>query len=144
MRILSHSESDTFNAGIALSKSLCGGGIVLPSGFLGAGKTVFTKGIADGLGVTDEVLSPTFQLMREYKTKNGLTLCHIDAYRLKNADEAEEAGIAEVIGAQDTITVVEWHENIAELFYKRKVIFVTLRPTGETSREIIIEERKII
>jgi len=134
----SRSESDTFSAGAALAKELAGGSIVLLSGFLGAGKTVFVKGVAAALGVTGEVLSPTFQLMREYKAAGGLTLCHIDAYRLKNAAEAVEAGLAEAVGASDTVTCIEWHEHIAELFSGRTVVLVTIRQVNETEREIVI------
>ena len=130
---------DTFEAGAALAKTLAGGSIVLLSGFLGAGKTVFVKGVAAALGVTEEVLSPTFQLAREYKTLKGLTLCHIDAYRLKNTAEAIEAGLYEAIGASDTVSCVEWHENIAELFFGRKVTSVTIRSISETEREIVVK-----
>jgi len=139
MLVLSRSESDTFSAGFSLAQKLCGGSIVLLSGFLGAGKTVFAKGIAAGLGVAEEVLSPTFQLMREYRAERGLTLYHIDAYRLKNADEAAEAGISEAIGSPGSVAAVEWHEQIAELFCGREVVLVTIRPVSETEREIIIK-----
>ncbi len=139
MKILSLSETDTFHAGRKLAEKLSGGDIVLLSGFLGAGKTVFTKGIAAGLGVAEELLSPTFAIMCEYRTKDGLTLCHVDAYRLKDAAEAEEAGITESFGAADTVAVVEWFENIQSVFAGRKCMRAAITATGETKREITID-----
>ena len=114
---------------------------MLLGGFLGAGKTVFVKGVAAGLGVREEVLSPTFQLMREYKTASGAALYHIDAYRLKSAAEAVEAGLGEAIGAHLAVTCVEWYEHISELFCGMGVILVTIRTVGESEREIEITRK---
>ena len=90
MKIVSHSEKDTYSAGKKLGLALSGGEVVLLSGSLGAGKTVFTKGLAKSLGVTEAVLSPTFTIMNEYSGEK-LKLCHFDAYRLSSGQEAEEA-----------------------------------------------------
>ena len=138
MKTVSRNESETFDLGYNLGKNLGGGSTVLLSGFLGAGKTVFCKGVGKALGVGGDMLSPTFPLMCAYKTENGLTLCHIDAYRLKNASEAEEAGIAEVVGASDTVALIEWHENIAALLAGREAVKVEIRVLGESEREITI------
>ena len=139
---ISSAELETFNLGKALGEKLGGGDVVLLSGFLGAGKTVFAKGVAAGLLVKDEVLSPTFTIMTEYKAANNLTLCHIDAYRIKDETELAETGIGEVIGAPDTVAVVEWHENIAGLFKNGKAVRVEIKPVSETKREIIINDNK--
>ena len=138
----SRSEKDTYAAGYALGKKLGGGSVVLLSGFLGVGKTVFAKGIAAALGIAEEVLSPTFTLLREYKTSGGLMLYHIDAYRIKDAQEAVEAGLAECIGAKNAVTLVEWHENITDLFKEHKTIVVEIQPVKNDSdkREITIHE----
>jgi len=136
MKFVSRCEKETFDLGLALGEKLTGGDVVLLTGFLGAGKTVFSRGVAKALGVCDPILSPTFTLMYTYQAPKGLTLCHIDAYRLKGVLEAEEAGIAEVIGASDTIALVEWHENISALFTHKKTILVKIKATSQEEREV--------
>ena len=137
MKIVSYSERDTYLAGKQLGKKLSGGDTVLLSGELGAGKTVFTKGIAVSLGVKESVLSPTFTIMNEYAGKS-LRLCHFDAYRLSSGEEAIEVGVADDIGSGDTVCVIEWHENIASVLPKKNVIRVCIRYTSENEREIEI------
>jgi tRNA threonylcarbamoyladenosine biosynthesis protein TsaE len=92
--------------GERLGQQLDGGAVVSIEGDLGAGKTVFCKGIACALGVSEMLTSPTFVLKNSYIGRD-YTLHHIDAYRLEGVD-ARETGIYEYIGDQDTITVVEW------------------------------------
>ena len=137
MQHLSNCPQETFNIGKSLAQTLQAGSVVLLSGYLGAGKTVFSKGIASGLGILDEVTSPTFTLMCNYEV-GDVSLCHIDAYRVKSALEAEEAGLAEVIGASDTITLIEWHENIAALLTNLNATHVTIQAIDENIRQITI------
>ena len=139
MKTISSSEKDTYIAGKRLGSTLSGGYVVLLSGELGAGKTVFTKGIASALGVKDAVLSPTFTIMNEYDG-DRCRLCHFDAYRLSSGEEAVESGITDDIGAKDVVCVIEWHENIADILPREKVKKVFIKYVGENEREIEISD----
>ncbi len=104
------SESETRAAGRVLATSLSPGSIVLLSGDLGAGKTVFVKGLAEGLGVDPgEVTSPTFTLIQEYRG-GVLTLYHVDLYRL-SPDEVDDLGLEELV-QQGGVTAIEWPEQL--------------------------------
>lgn len=112
MNVFSRSAAATFKTAADFSKRLKGGEVVALYGGLGAGKTVFTKGVAKGLGISDTVTSPTFIIMNEYGG-GRLRLCHYDMYRF-NPENARELGLHENFGRLDTVCVVEWPENIGE------------------------------
>ena len=139
MKYVSESESQTLEIGRALGKKMRGGEIITLSGDLGAGKTVFTKGIALGLGITDTVASPTFTLMNEYEGR--ITLYHYDAYRLNGWREAEEAGLTEYFGANRGMCVIEWWENIAEALPRVRTVAVSIKYKDENERIIEIVEQ---
>lgn len=107
---LSHGEKDTVNFGKEYARALKAGDVVLLEGDLGAGKTQFTKGVAKGLGIADEILSPTYAYMNDYYGK----LYHFDCYRLRNGQKAEELGLTDYFYAGG-VCVVEWAENIADV-----------------------------
>jgi tRNA threonylcarbamoyladenosine biosynthesis protein TsaE len=112
-KIITKSEKETFNLAKRFALDLAGGEIIGLVGDLGAGKTIFAKGLAAGLGIKRTVNSPTFVLMKLYKVKNHPTikqLCHIDAYRSQSLDELINIGVAEYLNKKDTITVIEWVE----------------------------------
>src|SRR3989339_89069 len=109
--------------GEKIASKLTGGDIILLQGELGAGKTTMSKGIAKGLEITDEIVSPTFTLMNVYE--NG-KLVHIDTYRLENADGLLEIGVEDYLGQADTITIVEWPEKIQELIKDKKTIEISI------------------
>ncbi|MCE1205940.1 MAG: tRNA (adenosine(37)-N6)-threonylcarbamoyltransferase complex ATPase subunit type 1 TsaE [Spirochaetia bacterium] len=90
-----------------------GGAVIAFSGDLGAGKTTMTKGIAQGLGIQEEVTSPTYTIQSDYQGR--LILHHIDAYRLSGADDFLETGIMELLGTPDSLSIIEWSERIAPL-----------------------------
>ena len=115
------------------ASSLKGGDVILLEGEMGAGKTVFVKGLAKGLGITDEVLSPTYAYMNEYGDGK---LYHYDCYRIESAAQAEGLGLADYFYAGG-VCLVEWSENIAELL-PPACIRVTIEKTGENTREIRI------
>lgn len=140
MKFFCFCENDTIKAGAELGMRLCGGDVVLLSGDLGAGKTTFTKGIAGALKINNAVLSPTFTIMNEYI--GTLRLCHFDAYRLKNGEEAVFAGITENIGDKNTVCVIEWWENISDILPKNNIIKVDIKYISEQNREIEIEFNK--
>lgn len=124
--------------GARLAAKLGGGDVVLLSGELGAGKTVFCKGLAAGLGVAEPVVSPTFTLMNEYFGR-AVKLCHFDAYRLADADEAAAAGLTDFIGNPECVCAVEWWENVPELFDGLNVVHVSVAKTENGGREVVIE-----
>jgi tRNA threonylcarbamoyladenosine biosynthesis protein TsaE len=107
---VSNSPQETMKFAAEFLPQLKGGDILALKGELGVGKTVFCKGLAQALGVREQVTSPTFVLCCEY-VGDIFNLVHIDAYRLQGVD-IEETGILEVVGALDSITVVEWAEYI--------------------------------
>lgn len=138
MKYRSGSEKSTFEAGKNLAAQLSGGDIVTLDGDLGAGKTVFAKGIAAGLGILESVLSPTFTLVNEYIGKK-FRLYHFDAYRLSGADEATEAGLGEYFDDARGICVVEWHKNLGSMLSNRQTVSVRIDYIDESTREITID-----
>lgn len=134
--IIVRSPARMLALGRHLAKSLAGGDVVLLTGELGAGKTVFCKGLAEGLGVTSPVVSPTFTLMNEYSGR--VHFCHFDAYRLENADEAYGAGLTDFIGDPDCVCAVEWWENVRELFDGCSTVRVAINKLDEKTREVTI------
>lgn len=139
---ISHSAHETKEIGKELARTLEGGNIIILKGNLGAGKTAFTKGIAEGLGIEKEVMSPTFTLMSVYPVENHATiteLVHVDTYRLETYEELLEIGIEEYLGRSDTLTIIEWPEKVEKLLENKKLIVVTLEAGATTERTITIE-----
>jgi tRNA threonylcarbamoyladenosine biosynthesis protein TsaE len=107
---ITHSEAETADVARHLANSLAPGSIVLLYGDLGAGKTAFVRGLAEGLGIDpEEVSSPTFVLIQEYRG-GRLPLFHADLYRLDDPREVDELGLEE-LGA-DGVLAVEWAEKL--------------------------------
>lgn len=139
MRIITNSEEETFSFAKKLAKKAKGGEVYALSGDLGAGKTVFVRGFAAGLGIKRNVNSPTFVLMKIYPVKKHKTikhLCHIDAYRLRSARDLEAIGALDYFGKKDTVSFVEWPENVKKYLKKAKKIKIIHR--DEISRIIKI------
>jgi tRNA threonylcarbamoyladenosine biosynthesis protein TsaE len=114
VRFVSHSESETAAIGRNLARTLDAGDVVLLTGDLGAGKTAFVKGVAEGLGVSaDEVTSPTFTLVQEYRG-GRLTLFHVDLYRLDDPREIADLGLDEL--GEDGVLAIEWAEKLPAFF----------------------------
>lgn len=120
-KIITNSEKETFIFAEKLAKKFNNNEIIGLIGELGAGKTVFARGIASGLGVRDNVNSPTFVIMKIYnaKFKKIKYFCHIDAYRLNNAKDLESIGAEEYFNRQDTISVIEWADKIKKVLPKK-------------------------
>lgn len=140
MVYVSHNERETLEIGKTTGESLVGGEVITLSGDLGAGKTVFAKGIALGLGINDTIVSPTFTLMNEYRGR--LSLYHYDAYRLKGSDEAEAAGLTEYFGDSRGVCVIEWWRNIADALSSYKKIFIKIEQIDEETRTIEIVDKQ--
>ena len=130
------SPEETIAFAEKIGKLLRGGDIVAYRGGLGAGKTTFTRGLAVGMGLPDEVSSPTFALVNEYRGKE-LTLYHFDMNRILNAESLETTGFYDYI-SEDAVIVCEWSENIADCL-PENVITVTLEAVGENVRKITVE-----
>lgn len=139
MKIISKSVEETIEIGAKLARSLEKGSCVALIGDLGSGKTVFTKGIAKGLGVKNAcyVNSPTFVIIKEYKGK--LPLYHFDLYRLNKSSLIDAENFEEYFYG-DGVTVIEWADKIHSLLPK-KYIEVKLKVTGEDKREINISKK---
>lgn len=128
-----HSPEETIEFARKLGSLLRGGEIIAYKGGLGAGKTTFTRGLALGLGLPDEVSSPTFALVNEYRG-GKLTLYHFDMYRIMNAEALETTGFYDYI-SDDSVIAVEWSENIEDCL-PDGVITVTIRSDGDEERTI--------
>lgn len=105
----------TRSVGALLGRRLSNGDVVALAGDLGAGKTVFTQGLAAGMGITAAVTSPTFVLVNRYRAPDGRVLQHADCYRLADATaEMWDIGLGDLI-ADDDILVIEWADRIPAL-----------------------------
>jgi tRNA threonylcarbamoyladenosine biosynthesis protein TsaE len=133
---ISKSPLETLDLGVEIGKSLEGGEIILLSGDLGAGKTLLTKGIAQGVGTDSSttVVSPSFTLVNIYKAR--LDIVHVDLYRL-DSDEVFELGLEDFMN-EDHIMVVEWAER-ARGFFQGKLIEVSIEYLSEHSRKISLQ-----
>jgi tRNA threonylcarbamoyladenosine biosynthesis protein TsaE len=136
--MISKSIAETIKLGAKLAKKLKKGSVVALIGDLGSGKTVFTKGIAEGLGVKNAryVNSPTFVIIKEYKGK--MPLYHFDLYRLDHYSSFDAMNYEEYF-YDNGITVIEWADKIYKLL-PPKHWEVTLAVLGETDRKIEIKK----
>lgn len=130
------SPEETISFAKRIGKLLRGGDIIAYRGGLSAGKTTFTRGLALGMGLPDEVSSPTFALVNEYRGK-GLTLYHFDMYRIMNAEALETTGFYDYI-SEDAVIACEWSENIADCL-PENVITITIETAGKDVRKITVE-----
>lgn len=139
-RVRTHSPAETEQLGRLFGQALVAGDLVNLVGELGAGKTLFVKGIAAALGFDPaEVQSPTFTLVHEYRGERA-TLYHLDLYRLDDpAQEVEILGFEEYLDPKDAISAVEWGDRVLEALAERRfdVVFDVL----EGGREITVWAR---
>jgi len=131
--VISHSSEETWELARKLAPLLSEGDLINLSGDLGAGKTVFTKGLAEGLGVGMPVTSPTFTIIREYEGR--LPLYHFDVYRLASPDELEELGADEYFYG-DGVTVVEWGDKVEEILPDERLTVKLLRLVDDEFRRL--------
>ncbi len=131
------SEDETVEAGRQLAPSLGADSIVLLLGDLGAGKTAFVRGVAEGLGASPaDVSSPTFTLIQEYRS-GRIPLLHVDLYRLNNPQEVEDLGLEEL--GSGAVVAIEWAEKLPHA--PLDAIRVSIDHLGEDERRVTIEMR---
>jgi len=107
---ISHSKEETIAFGELIGKAAPGGSVIAFRGDLGAGKTTLSKGIAKGLGINEEVTSPTYTIVSEYKGR--LALYHIDAYRLGGEADFAEIGAHDMLEKPGSLCLIEWSERL--------------------------------
>lgn len=129
----SRGPDETIAIGRQIAAQVRTGDVIALHGELGAGKTCLVKGLAQGLGVTQEVTSPTYTLIHEYHGR--VPLYHVDLYRLDSLPQALVIGIEDYLPAADGVTVIEWAEKIADLL-PPGTIQVRLEIVDDTTRRI--------
>lgn len=155
---LTNSSLKTKNLGSNFAKQLKSGDVVLLYGDLGAGKTTFVQGVAQGLGITDRILSPTFVLIRQYeiprpspllkgegddrkssRQARTINLYHVDLYRIEKQMEIEGLGLEEVVNEDGSIAVIEWADRLSDFKHEQgyKIWFKYL---GKDKRGIVINK----
>lgn len=137
IRIITHSPEETIKTAEKLGAFIKAGDMIAYKGGLGAGKTTFTRGIAVGMGLGDNVTSPTFALVNEYRGEN-IILYHFDMYRIESENDLESTGFYDY-PFEENAAAIEWSENIAQ-FLPKDTIYITINTLGEQEREIIIED----
>ena len=117
-------------------KAIAGKNIIALHGEMGAGKTTFVHAVCNMLGVKNSVSSPTFSIINEYKSAEGKTIYHIDLYRLKNEQEAINAGVEDCLNSGN-ICMVEWPE-IAPALFPDDTVHCYISITGDSERKLVI------
>jgi tRNA threonylcarbamoyladenosine biosynthesis protein TsaE len=143
MTLIAPTAEDTRGIGSALAELLAPGDRILLSGELGSGKTTFVQGVVRGLGAEEDVVSPTFTLIREYPS-GRLPVAHVDLYRLVNLQEVLDLALEEV--SDDAVILVEWGDVVEDLIGSERLLVeiassdpswsdetrrITLRPGGQ-------------
>ena len=136
MEVICKSVKKTKQFAKGLSKNFQKGQVIALNGDLGSGKTTFSQGIAEGLGVKQHVGSPTFKLVSEY-VGEIFKLYHVDCYRLNNADDFLNLGGENLLLPDDGITLIEWANVIQELLPENVIEIVFSRVRGEPSKRIL-------
>ena len=135
MRVISSSEQETRELGKRMAGKVTPGTVISLRGSLGAGKTVFAKGFALGLGITEAIVSPTFTLVQEYDGR--LKLYHLDLYRLSGEDEFESMGGEDFLYS-DGVALIEWSEKIEDML-PDDTIFIYITINEDLTRSIEIK-----
>lgn len=134
---VSHSTAETESFAAALAGRLQKGDVIALYGGLGAGKTAFVRGLAQGLGTTDEVSSPTFALVHEYDGR--IPIAHFDMYRIHTTEDLYSTGFFDYLES-GCILVIEWSENIEPYLPDRVYKIRVARGESENERKLTIED----
>lgn len=138
MKYKSNSPAETQMLALDIAKKLSIGDVVCLDGELGVGKTAFTQGLCKGLGVKENVYSPTYTIINRYEAE--IPVFHIDAYRIEDSDEMYEIGFEDCL--TDGICIIEWSVMIADLLPEKRIEVKIKRDINvhEEYREIEIKE----
>ncbi len=136
MKFVSKSEQETRNFARRIAEKLDPGDVILFNGEMGAGKTAFTKGLAEFFGTDEEVSSPTFALVHEYPGR--VPIFHFDLYRISGFDDLYAIGFFDYLD-RGGILVVEWSENVPELESElENVVSISIQKLSENEREFTV------
>ena len=153
LHIVSSSSAQTQKLGVHLGELVRGGELILLNGQLGMGKTTFTQGLAQGMGISDTITSPTFTLLKEYTSPlrsivspvqnihgkartQKLALYHFDLYRLDEPEEIIALGFEDYFYDSEGVCVVEWADKADGLWVPERLT-ISMSPHGETGRGIL-------
>ncbi|MBQ3567142.1 MAG: tRNA (adenosine(37)-N6)-threonylcarbamoyltransferase complex ATPase subunit type 1 TsaE [Oscillospiraceae bacterium] len=136
MTFKANSPLETIQFAEKIGKLLKKGDVIAYTGGLGAGKTTFTRGLAIGMGLGDNVTSPTFSLVNEYLGEN-ISLYHFDMYRIMGADELETTGFYDY-PLEESVFAVEWSENISEEL-PDNTIYINIERVDDETRIITVK-----
>ncbi|MDE5648328.1 MAG: tRNA (adenosine(37)-N6)-threonylcarbamoyltransferase complex ATPase subunit type 1 TsaE [Oscillospiraceae bacterium] len=136
MKKTTYSAEETIEFAVQIGKMLKKGDIIAYTGGLGAGKTTFTRGLASGMGLEDNGVSPTFSLVNEYRG-DKLCLYHFDMYRIMSADDLETTGFYDY-PMEESVFAIEWSENIADEL-PENTIFIDIERVDESIRSINVK-----
>lgn len=131
--VTTNSVEETASLAQAVALNLRGGEDIELLSDVGGGKTMFVKGLAKGMGITETVQSPTFTISQIYEAPNGLELHHFDFYRLSEPG-VMRAELAESVASERAVVVVEWAEIVADVLPEDR-LRVTIKSTGDNSRQ---------
>jgi len=137
-----NTPEDTVAFGEQFSTQLAAGDVVLLVGGLGAGKTLFTKGVMSGLGYdVDEVTSPSFSLVNLYKT-DRFDVYHIDLWRLDGGGNVADAvGLDEILENNNAVTLIEWADRLRNIDLTNRTFTISISGDGDDARTITIEQK---
>jgi tRNA threonylcarbamoyladenosine biosynthesis protein TsaE len=134
--LASASPEATRAIGERIGAALGPGSVVLLRGPLGAGKTVLAKGIARGLGIEDEIISPTYTIIADYPGR--IPLAHVDLYRVEGETQLAGLGLDDLL-AGPGVTMVEWGEKLEPALRDREAVRVTISLEPDGGRRIVVE-----
>ncbi|MCL5410944.1 MAG: tRNA (adenosine(37)-N6)-threonylcarbamoyltransferase complex ATPase subunit type 1 TsaE [Patescibacteria group bacterium] len=144
MEYISKSEEETYKIASDLAKKIKPGDVFALEGDLGSGKTTFIKGFAKALGITNEITSPTFVLLKRYNIPHSIVgikdLIHIDCYRMSSLEDAHSIGINELLEDKDSIILLEWPSKIREILPLR-TIRLTFEYINDRERKISVDQK---
>lgn len=136
MKLNINNELDMVKFGKTIGQLVSGGEVIELIGDVGAGKTTFVKGLATGLGIDENIQSPSFTINRVYDCRDDLVLSHYDFYRLADAGIMANE-LNEVINSKDTITVIEWAGAVADILPTDR-LSIDIASLTESSRQLVI------
>ena len=135
-RVVTRSPDETLAVAKAVGELLRPGDVVSLAGDLGTGKTVFARGVARALGVSDPVVSPSFTIVREYEGR--VPVVHVDVYRIGTFQELHDLGFEEVV-REDAVTLVEWGDAVDRMLPADRLEVRLAAGAGDDERVIEIE-----